>query len=61
MGGVLRRRKRDLRNSVKKLFVLLEIYERASGAKVNLHKTQGFLMGKLRYAKDTPTCYKMDK
>ena len=41
-------------NSVKKLFVLLEIYERASGAKVNLHKTQGFLMGKLRYAKDTP-------
>ena len=33
---------------------MLEIYERASGAKVNLHKTQGFLMGKLRYAKDTP-------
>ena len=40
--------------SVEKLFVLLEIYERASGAKVNLQKTQGFLMGKVRYAKDTP-------
>ena len=40
--------------SVEKLFVLLEIYERASGAKVNLQKTQGFLMGKLRYEKDTP-------
>ena len=40
--------------SVNKLFVLLEIYERASGAKVNLQKTQGFLMGKLRYEKDTP-------
>ena len=40
-------------NSVKKLLVLLEIYERASGSKVNFHKTQGFLMGKLRYAKDT--------
>ena len=40
--------------SVEKLFVLLEIYERASGAKVNLQKTQGFLTGKLRYAKDTP-------
>ena len=31
----------------KKLFALLEIYQRASGAKVNLQKTQGFLMGKL--------------
>ena len=41
-------------NSVKKLFKLLEIYQRASGAKVNLQKTQGFLMGKLRYEKDTP-------
>ena len=41
-------------NSVKKVFVLLEIYERPSGVKVNLHKTQGFLMGKVRYAKDTP-------
>ena len=40
--------------SVEKLFVLLEIYERASGAKVNLQKTQGFLMGKFRYEKDTP-------
>ena len=40
--------------SVEKLFVLLEIYERASGAKVNLLKTTGFLMGKLRYEKDTP-------
>ena len=40
--------------SVEKLFILLEIYERASGAKVNLQKTQGFLMGKLRYEKDTP-------
>ena len=40
--------------SVNKLFVLLEIYQRASGAKVNLQKTQGFLMGKLRYEKDTP-------
>ena len=39
-------------NSVKELFVSLEIYERASGAKVNLHKTQGFLMGKLRYNMD---------
>ena len=33
--------------SVKILFALLEIYQRASGAKVNLQKTQGFLMGKL--------------
>ena len=32
--------------SVEKLFILLEIYERASGAKVNLQKIQGFLMGK---------------
>ena len=40
--------------SVNKLFVLLEIYQRASGAKVNLQKTQGFLIGKLRYEKDTP-------
>ena len=32
--------------SVNKLFALLEIYQRASGAKVNLQKTQGFLMGK---------------
>ena len=37
--------------SVEKLFVLLEIYERGSGAKVNLEKTQDFLMGKLRYEK----------
>ena len=36
--------------SVEKLFILLEICERASGIKVNLQKTQGFLMGKLRYA-----------
>ena len=41
-------------NSVEKLFILLEIYERASGAKVNPQKTQGFLKGKLRYEKDTP-------
>ena len=34
--------------SVNKLFVLLQIYQRASGAKVNLQKTQGFLMDKLR-------------
>ena len=40
--------------SVEKLFILLEIYERASGAKVNLQKTQGFLMGKLKYEKDIP-------
>ena len=40
--------------SVEKLFILLNIYERASGAKVNLQKTLGFLMGKLRYEKDTP-------
>ena len=40
--------------SVNKLFVLLEIYERASGAKGNLQKSQGFLMGKHRYEKDTP-------
>ena len=40
--------------SVNKLFVLLEIYQRASGAKVNLQKTQGVLMGKLMYEKDTP-------
>ena len=40
--------------SVNKLFGLLEIYQRASGAKVNLQKTQGVLMGKLRYEKDTP-------
>ena len=38
--------------SVEKLFVLLEIYERTFGAKVNLQKTQGFLTGKLRYAMD---------
>ena len=30
-----------------KLFTLLKIYQRASGANVNLQKTQGFLMGKL--------------
>ena len=41
-------------NSVNKLFVLLEIYQRASGGKVNLQKIQGFLMGKLRYEKETP-------
>ena len=40
--------------SVNKLFALLEIYQRESGANVNLQKTQGFLMGKLRYEKDTP-------
>ena len=40
--------------SVEKLFILLDIYERASGAKVNLQKTQGFLIGKRRYEKDTP-------
>ena len=40
--------------SVEKRFVLLEIYERGAGTKVNLQKTQGFLMGKLRYEKDTP-------
>ena len=40
--------------SVNTLFALLEIYQRASGAKVNLQKTHGFLMGKLRYEKDSP-------
>ena len=35
-------------------FSILNIYQRASGAKVNLLKTNGFLMGKLRYEKDTP-------
>ena len=40
--------------SVEKLFILLEIYERAFGAKVNLQEIEGFLMGKLRYEKDTP-------
>ena len=33
---------------------LLEIYQRASGAKVNFKKTHGFLMDKHRYEKDTP-------
>ena len=37
-----------------KPFILLEIYEHASGAKVNLQKPQEFLMGKLWYEKDTP-------
>ena len=41
-------------DSVKQLFKILNIYQRASGAKVNLLKTNGFLMGKLRYEKDTP-------
>ena len=41
-------------DSVKQLFKILYIYQRASGAKVNLLKTTGFLMGKLRYEKDTP-------
>ena len=41
-------------HSVKQLFKILNIYQRASGAKVNLLKTNGFLMGKLRYEKDTP-------
>ena len=40
--------------SVEKLLALLEIYQRASGAKVNLKKTHGFLMDKHRYEKDTP-------
>ena len=40
--------------SVKKPLQLLEIYQRASGAKVNVQKTQGFFMGKHRYEKDTP-------
>ena len=39
---------------MKELFALLEIYQCASGTKVNLQKTQGFLMGKYRYEKDTP-------
>ena len=37
-------------DSVKQLFKIIYIYQRASGAKVNL--LSGFLMGKLRY-KDT--------
>ena len=41
-------------DSVKQLFKIISIYQRASGAKVNLLKTNGFLMGKLRYNKDTP-------
>ena len=41
-------------DSVKQLFKILYIYQRASGAKVNLLKTIGFLMGKLRYEKDIP-------
>ena len=41
-------------DSVKQLFKILNIYQRASGAKVNLLKTNGLLMGKLRYEKDTP-------
>ena len=41
-------------DSVKQLFKILYIYQRASGAKVNLLKSIGFLMGKLRYEKDIP-------
>ena len=41
-------------DSVKQRFKILNIYQRASGAKVNLLKINGFLMGKLRYEKDTP-------
>jgi hypothetical protein len=37
--------------SVKKLYEILAKYETASGSKINLDKTRGFIMGSLRSKK----------